>query len=352
MRRSSFLGLIVFLCATMNGTAGPPTRTLPAVAAGLVDRSGRRGAANPLPHRDRRGAGRDALPRLRPDGHAGPAHRADRSVVAIKNGKVRTFADKLWSVMGLEWVDGTLYVVHAPFLSAFRDTDGDGKADCAGRPHHGPGPQAARLQWHQRPHRLGHPARDGRVPVHRCRRQGDSPRRRPRRHDHPAPWRRRDPRPARRHGAGSRLDRRVQPAVGRTLGDRRGLHLRQRRRQQEMAQQPDPSHRRRPLRLSVPVPDRPAPRPADRGRASSAARGPRGSATTRMGFPPSIGATCSSATGASRPSIGSRSARTGGTFALASRTPLVTKGEVGDFPPVLPGRRGRRPGPLAGRLGL
>ena len=31
--------------------------------------------------------------------------------------------------MGLEWVDGTLYVVHAPFLSAFRDTDGDGKAD-------------------------------------------------------------------------------------------------------------------------------------------------------------------------------------------------------------------------------
>ena len=49
--------------------------------------------------------------------------------MAIKDGKVTTFADKLWSVMGLEWVDGTLYVVHAPFLSAFRDTDGDGKAD-------------------------------------------------------------------------------------------------------------------------------------------------------------------------------------------------------------------------------
>ena len=31
--------------------------------------------------------------------------------------------------MGLEWSDGTLYVVHAPFLSAFRDTDGDGRAD-------------------------------------------------------------------------------------------------------------------------------------------------------------------------------------------------------------------------------
>ena len=31
--------------------------------------------------------------------------------------------------MGLEWVDGTLFVVHAPYFSAFRDTDGDGKAD-------------------------------------------------------------------------------------------------------------------------------------------------------------------------------------------------------------------------------
>ncbi len=40
-----------------------------------------------------------------------------------------TFADKLHAVMGLEWIDGTLYVVHAPFLSALTDTDGDGRAD-------------------------------------------------------------------------------------------------------------------------------------------------------------------------------------------------------------------------------
>jgi len=39
------------------------------------------------------------------------------------------FADKLWAVMGLELIDETLYVVHSPFLSAFRDTDGDGRAD-------------------------------------------------------------------------------------------------------------------------------------------------------------------------------------------------------------------------------
>jgi putative heme-binding domain-containing protein len=57
-----------------------------------------------------------------------PTQPIDR-VLAIKDGKVRTFADKLWSVMGLEWIDGTLYVVHAPFLSALHDTNGDGTAD-------------------------------------------------------------------------------------------------------------------------------------------------------------------------------------------------------------------------------
>ena len=57
-----------------------------------------------------------------------PTSPVDR-VVAIREGKATTFADNLWSVMGLEWIDGTLYVVHAPFLSAFRDIDGDGKAE-------------------------------------------------------------------------------------------------------------------------------------------------------------------------------------------------------------------------------
>ena len=59
----------------------------------------------------------------------GPATEPIDRVLAFKNGKVTVFADKLWSVMGLEWIDQTLYVVHAPFLSALRDTDGDGKAD-------------------------------------------------------------------------------------------------------------------------------------------------------------------------------------------------------------------------------
>jgi putative heme-binding domain-containing protein len=59
----------------------------------------------------------------------GPVTEPIDCVLALKGGRTTVFTDKLWSVMGLEWVDGTLYVVHAPFLSAFRDTDGDGKAD-------------------------------------------------------------------------------------------------------------------------------------------------------------------------------------------------------------------------------
>jgi putative heme-binding domain-containing protein len=57
-----------------------------------------------------------------------PTAPIDR-VLSLKGALTTVFADKLWSVMGLEWLDGTLYVVHAPFLSAFRDIDGDGKAD-------------------------------------------------------------------------------------------------------------------------------------------------------------------------------------------------------------------------------
>ena len=59
----------------------------------------------------------------------GPPYKPIDSIVAIKNGKVRLFADQLWAVMGLEWIGDTLYVMHPPYLSALRDTDGDGKAD-------------------------------------------------------------------------------------------------------------------------------------------------------------------------------------------------------------------------------
>ena len=59
----------------------------------------------------------------------GPVTSPIDSVLVLKNGRVSTFAEKLWSVMGLEWADDTLFVVHAPFLSAFRDANGDGRSD-------------------------------------------------------------------------------------------------------------------------------------------------------------------------------------------------------------------------------
>ena len=44
--------------------------------------------------------------------------------------KKRTvFADKIFSPAGSAWFDGWLYVSHDPFLTRFRDTDGDGIAD-------------------------------------------------------------------------------------------------------------------------------------------------------------------------------------------------------------------------------
>jgi HEAT repeat protein/glucose/arabinose dehydrogenase len=57
-----------------------------------------------------------------------PTEPIDR-VLAIRNGKTTIFADGLFSVKGLAWVDGALIVVHAPFISEFRDRDGDGKAE-------------------------------------------------------------------------------------------------------------------------------------------------------------------------------------------------------------------------------
>jgi hypothetical protein len=39
------------------------------------------------------------------------------------------FADKIYSPAGSAWFDGCLYVSHDPFLTRFKDTDGDGIAD-------------------------------------------------------------------------------------------------------------------------------------------------------------------------------------------------------------------------------
>ncbi|MBM3834067.1 MAG: c-type cytochrome [Verrucomicrobia bacterium] len=43
--------------------------------------------------------------------------------------KAPVYADGFNSIQGLTFHDGTVYVMHAPFLTSLRDTDGDGRAD-------------------------------------------------------------------------------------------------------------------------------------------------------------------------------------------------------------------------------
>jgi HEAT repeat protein len=57
------------------------------------------------------------------------AGEASGSVLSVRGGQSRLFATGLGSVSGLEWIDGTLFVLHPPGLAALRDTDRDGQAD-------------------------------------------------------------------------------------------------------------------------------------------------------------------------------------------------------------------------------
>ncbi len=63
----------------------------------------------------------------------GPTNVRADSVVTLrwKEGIVskQVFADHLGAVMGLEIIGNTLFVAHAPYLTALRDTDGNGVAD-------------------------------------------------------------------------------------------------------------------------------------------------------------------------------------------------------------------------------
>lgn len=52
------------------------------------------------------------------------------------------FCDKLSAVFGLVWLDGALYVMHAPHYTMFKDTDGDGVADVRRELADGFGPPA------------------------------------------------------------------------------------------------------------------------------------------------------------------------------------------------------------------
>src|SRR6516164_2109670 len=51
------------------------------------------------------------------------------AVLSYLNGKMAVFAETLGRIHGLEWIDGTLFLIHGSSLSALRDTDGDGRTD-------------------------------------------------------------------------------------------------------------------------------------------------------------------------------------------------------------------------------
>ena len=55
-------------------------------------------------------------------------------MLRVNQGASTVFIDKLESVNGLECFGNVLYVVHPPYLSAFRDVDGDGRAETRVRP--------------------------------------------------------------------------------------------------------------------------------------------------------------------------------------------------------------------------
>ena len=129
MRSRLSLGLVVSLLASPAGAADPGQGKLPRAAPGWTIELALEAPRILYPTAIATAPDGTIFLGQDPMDMPGPPDVPADSVVAIRDGKITVFADKLWSVMGLEWVDGTLYVVHAPYLSAFRDTDGDGRAD-------------------------------------------------------------------------------------------------------------------------------------------------------------------------------------------------------------------------------
>jgi putative membrane-bound dehydrogenase-like protein len=129
MTRRLVLALVVMTLVTASASAGKPGTALPAPSEGWSIELVAQAPQVVFPTAIVAAPDGTIYLGSDPMDMSGPATEPIDRVVAVKNGQVTVFADKLWSVMGLEWIDGIVYVVHAPFLSAFRDTDGDGKAD-------------------------------------------------------------------------------------------------------------------------------------------------------------------------------------------------------------------------------
>ncbi len=65
-----------------------------------------------------------------PMDQVGPVRGQHGRILLFREGKEPVvFADGFRAIFGMAWRDGALYVLHMPFLTVLRDTDGDGKAD-------------------------------------------------------------------------------------------------------------------------------------------------------------------------------------------------------------------------------
>ncbi len=65
-----------------------------------------------------------------PMDQVGPYESDNGRILLFREGQdPLVFAEGLRAVFGMAWHDGALYVMHMPYLSIFRDTNGDGKSD-------------------------------------------------------------------------------------------------------------------------------------------------------------------------------------------------------------------------------
>ena len=241
------------------------------------------------------------------DRSAARPEEAGSSAASTTNGdgkadRVNVFA-RMEHPRGVIAQDGKVWVLHPPFLSVFRDEDGDGTSDRQEVLVSGPDDQPDRRAG-RRPHDQRHPHGARRLDLHRRRRLRVPRREGEGRHDALATGRRHPPRAARRHRAGGLRHRPAQPVRHRDRPVSEPLHARQHQRRGRLGRAREPPDPDRRLRLfaevrQLPRRDHAAPRGLRPGR-----RHRRAVRCTTSAGPKPIAAPSSRATGAGARSTG------------------------------------------------
>ena len=149
MRSRRFLGLLVSLLASRAAATEPGQGRLPQVWPGWTIELALEAPRILYPTAIATAPDGTVFLGQDPMDMPGPPDDPADSVAAIRDGKITVFADKLWSVMGLEWVDGTLYVVHAALPVGLPRHRRRWPCRRAGRPDHGPRSGRPRCGRHQ-----------------------------------------------------------------------------------------------------------------------------------------------------------------------------------------------------------